>query len=84
MNGLPVWAWPVALPLLVPLGPVVGFAVGAHADVGYAQNLSYGQDRNPPFNAVFDPLGQEWGRLPPEPPHNPGLPTQPTTKSSDG
>jgi hypothetical protein len=60
--GIPTWAKVLLLPAAVFIGPAVGLAAGAAADVGFVCNGEYGAEGSTPFAAVFDPASPEWGR----------------------
>ncbi len=55
-KGTPQWAKVFAIPILLPLGVVLGFSVGAAADIGFVKNGEYGDPR---FDTVFDPANPE-------------------------
>ena len=65
-EGVPPWAYPITFPILIPLGPIIGFAAGATADVSFVANGGYGEGTGAPFSHVFDPLGTDWGRATPD------------------
>ncbi len=57
--GAPTWVQVVLSPLMIPVGPVVGFYAGARADVGFVRHGEYGVYPGPPFEIVWDPTDRK-------------------------
>ena len=72
-HAMPHWLRVVMAPLLIPVGPVLGFHEGVVADLGYLQNGEYGARWFPPFEHVLDPAGPDgpFSDVPPAPDHEP-------------
>ena len=58
-DGVPKWAWPLAIPAAVAIGPFLGMVQGISCDVGFLRNGEYGVDGHPPFGLIFDPASLE-------------------------
>ena len=63
--GTPGWVKALLIPLVIPIGPVIGLAEGARADFGAVKNGEYGVNRSPAFEIVWDPLSREYDHVPP-------------------
>jgi len=58
-HAMPYWLRVTMSPLLIPVGPFLGFHEGVVADLGYLQNGEYGARWYLSFEHVLDPAAPE-------------------------